>query len=514
MAALPPFSESLGIIDLGSNSARLLVAHYTLGSTFKVTDELSRRVRLSEGMAPTQQLTPAAIERALETLRLFASFCKANGVRRVMPVATAAVRDASNQAEFLQRTQRETGLRLRVLTGQQEAYFSSLGAINSIGIQQGLVLDVGGGSAELAKVTAGEFQRGIVKPLGALSLTERFCKTDPLSDPDYNALYKYIENTLAPVGWLRVRAGQQFVGLGGSVRTLARIDRETRNYPFHLVHQYELKLSRLEKLIEKLRGLGRKERARRIPGLRNDREDIILAGAMVVAAALRQSGAESLLVCGQGLREGLLYSQFLRTRRPPVIRNLREFSVLNLARNYGFNQPHADHVARLSLSLFDQLSTEHGLGACERECLWAAAQLHDIGTAVDYYNHHKHAGYIVLNAPLPGYTHTEQVTIAALCVLHRRGRPELELFAPMDLLTTQELGSARKMGALLRLAEYLDRSRSAAIKKVQVRIADGRAQILATPAAVGGAAVEVWETQRATDLFEQEFGMPLSVSIA
>ena len=514
MIALPAFSESLGIIDLGSNSARLLVAHFTPGHTFKVTDELSRRVRLSEGMAATQQLAPAAIERALDTLRVFASFCKANGVRRVIPVATAAVRDARNQAEFLQRTQRETGLRLRVLTGEQEAYFSSLGAINSIGIQQGLVLDVGGGSAELGKVRAGGFTRGTVKPLGALSLTERYCHTDPVSDTDYTALNRYIANTLAPISWLRLQSGQQFVGLGGTVRTLARIDRATRSYPFHLVHQYELKLGRLEKLIDRLRGLGNKERVRQIDGLRNDREDIILAGAMVVAAALRQAGAESLTVCGQGLREGLLYSQFLRTRRPPVMRNLREFSILNLARNYSFNQPHADHVARLSLALFDQLSAEHALGAPERECLWAAAQLHDIGTSIEYYNHHKHAAYIILNAALPGYTHTEQVTIAALCLLHRRGRTELEAFAPMGLLSTSEMRSAGKMGALLRLAEYLDRSRSAAIKKVQVRITDGRAQILATPAAVGGAGVEVWETQRATDLFEQEFGMPLSVSLA
>lgn len=514
MNALPPFSESLGIIDLGSNSARLLVAHYTPGSVFKVTDELSRRVRLSEGMAASQLLTPAAIERALATLRVFASFCKANGVRRVIPVATAAVRDAHNQAEFLQRTQRETGLRLRVLTGEQEAYFSSLGAINSIGIQQGLVLDVGGGSAELGKVRAGAFQRGTVKPLGALSLTERFCHTDPISDTHYAALFKYIADTLAPIAWLRLRNGQQFVGLGGSVRTLARIDRETRSYPFHLVHQYELKLGRLEKLIDKLRGLSYKERARQIAGLRNDREDIILAGAMVVAAALRQASAESLTVCGQGLREGLLYSQFLRTRRPPVLSNLREFSILNLARNYSSNQAHADHVARLSLALFDQLSAEHALGARERECLWAAAQLHDIGTSIDYHNHHKHAAYIILNAALPGYTHTEQVTIAALCMLHRRGRAELEAFAPIALLSTSELSNARQMGALLRLAEYLDRSRSAAVKKVQIRIADGRAQLLATPAAVGGATVEISETQRATDLFEQEFGMPLSVSIA
>ena len=262
MIAPPAFSESLGIIDLGSNSARLLVAHFTPGHTFKVTDELSRRVRLSEGMAATQQLAPAAIERALDTLRVFASFCKANGVRRVIPVATAAVRDARNQAEFLQRTQRETGLRLRVLTGEQEAYFSSLGAINSIGIQQGLVLDVGGGSAELGKVRAGGFTRGTVKPLGALSLTERYCHTDPVSDTDYTALNRYIANTLAPISWLRLQSGQQFVGLGGTVRTLARIDRATRSYPFHLVHQYELKLGRLEKLIDKLRGLGHKERAR------------------------------------------------------------------------------------------------------------------------------------------------------------------------------------------------------------------------------------------------------------
>jgi exopolyphosphatase/guanosine-5'-triphosphate,3'-diphosphate pyrophosphatase len=134
----------LGIIDLGSNSARLMVAHYTPGLAFRITDELSRRVRLSEGTTTDNRLQPAAMARALETLQMFQAFCASNQVRRVMPVATAAVRDAANRAEFLAKVRATTGLNLRVLTGEEEAYLGALGVINGLGLRDGLVVDVGG----------------------------------------------------------------------------------------------------------------------------------------------------------------------------------------------------------------------------------------------------------------------------------------------------------------------------------------------------------------------------------
>lgn len=504
--------RQLGIIDLGSNSARLMVAHYVPGQAFKITDEVARRVRLSEGMAADNHLHPAAVKRALETLRMFQSFCAASGIKRIVPVATAAVRDAANQAEFLEKVYKQTGLHFRVLSGEQEARLGAVGVINSLNLRDGLVMDVGGGSAEVSLVRGGRFRRGLTVPLGAVRLTELYLGGDPVKSVDVTRLTDHLDTSFKLLDWMKLGkdpAGQ-FVGVGGTARALARIDREQRHYPLGLTHGYELELSRLEKLVERLRGLSVDERARKIPGLQADRADIILAGAMVIARAMRRAGAKHLLVCGQGLREGLLYQEFLSHADPPIIRNLPEFSVLNLCRLYGYEKTHVDHVARLSLALFDQLQKQHGYGEWERGLLWAAAHLHDIGTVVDYYDHHKHSAYIILNSGLPGYTHREIVLIALLCQYHRKGNPSLEAYA--DVCERGDAVRLRRLAALLRLAEYLDRSRSQTVSGLTVKVVNrNRIHLRVQTRAKNAAQVEIWEAQRNADLFEDAFGRSLEI---
>lgn len=505
--ALP---RRLGIIDLGSNSARLMVAHYAPGQAFKITDEVARRVRLSEGMAADNQLHPAAIKRALETLRMFQAFCTASGIKRIVPVATAAVRDAANRSEFLEKVYEQTGLRFRVLSGEEEARLGAVGVINSLGLHDGLVMDVGGGSAEVSEVRGGRFRRGLTVPLGAVRLTELYLANDPVKSADVARLADHLDTSFELLDWMRLKADAQFVGVGGTARALARIDRELRGYPLGLTHGYELELSRLEKLMDRLRGLSAAERARKIPGLQADRADIILAGAMVLARALRRAGAKQLLVCGQGLREGLFYQEFLDQADPPVMRHLREFSVLNLCRLYGYEKTHVDHVTRLSLSLFDQLKKQHGYGQWERGLLWAAAHLHDIGTVVDYYDHHKHSAYIIFNSGLPGYTHREIVLIALLCQYHRKGNPSLEDYTAV--CETGDVSRVKHLTALLRLAEYLDRSRSQPVTALTVEtINRRRARLRVHTRARSGAEVEIWEAQRNADLFEATFGCSLEI---
>ena len=503
--------RSLGVIDLGSNSARLMVAHYTPGEVFQITDEVSRRVRLSEGMGPDNLLRPAAMKRALETLQLFKAFCAANGVRRLIPVATAAVRDAVNQAEFLAAVQKATKLKFRVLTGEAEAYFGALGAINSLGLQSGLVLDVGGGSAEVSEVRGGQFRRGVTSQLGAVRLTEIYLDRTPVKAVDAARLNDHISATLSMIDWMDVGPGGQFVGLGGTVRALARIDRNARRYPLGLVHGYELELERLERLIDRLRVLPIEDRARKISGLQADRADIILAGAMVVAGVLRRAGADRLRVCGQGLREGLFYREFLRPAKPPILPDVREFSIFNLARLYGYDNEHAHHVSRLALSLFDQLAAlgRHAYGEAERDLLWAAAQLHDIGTVVDYYDHHKHSAYIILNAGLPGWTHRETALIALLCQYHRKGAPDVKPYT--RLLTRGDEERAARLAALLRLAEYLDRSRAQTVAGLKLRADGKRLRLRVTARARADAQVEVSEAQRSASLFESAFHCKLTV---
>jgi exopolyphosphatase/guanosine-5'-triphosphate,3'-diphosphate pyrophosphatase len=506
-----PLKRRLGIIDLGSNSVRLMIARYTPGLAFKITDEVSRRVRLSEGMAPANRLRPAAMSRTLDTLRLFRAFCRANRVTHIIPVATAAVRDAVNRVEFLSQVYKATGLKFKVLTGEEEARFGAIGVINSSGLKAGLVMDVGGGSAEVSEVRKGRFRRGVTSPLGAVRLTELYLNhnSERVKESEAARLADHIQATFKMLDWMKVAKEEKFVGLGGTIRTLARIDRQDREYPLGLTHAYELELDRLEKWVDRMRKLPVSERAAKIPGLPSDRADIILAGAMVVAGALRRAGADRLEVCGQGLREGLFYREFLQPASPPVIRNLRQFSILNLGRLYGYEEVHVNQVARLSLSLFDQLSKQHGYGALEQEYLWAAAQLHDIGTMVDYYDHHKHSAYIILSTGLPGYSHREMVLIALLCEYHRKGEPELEPYR--KLLKSGDAERVKRLTALLRLAEYLDRSRAQVVTRLRVEIGNKHMRLKVKARRQAEGRVEVWEAQRNADLFEAAFNCKLQI---
>jgi exopolyphosphatase/guanosine-5'-triphosphate,3'-diphosphate pyrophosphatase len=307
---------------------------------------------------------------------------------------------------------------------------------------------------------------------------------------------------------MKLKRGAVFVGLGGTVRTLARVDAAARGYPLAVANGYELELARLEKIIARLRLTPVRQRAGKFPGLQADRADIILAGAVVVARALRRAGAKRLLVSGAGLREGLFFREFLRPRGAGP-RDLRTFSVLNLARSYGYQQAHADHVTRLALSLFDQLQRQHGYGADERDWLWAAGQLHDIGLLIDYADHHQHSAYLILAAGLPGYTHREWILIALLCQYHRKGEPVAGPQAA--LLHNGDLARVRRLAALLRLAEYLDRSRAELVTSIRIRVTGRRARLTVHARTAAQARVEVWEAQRNAGLFEAAFGLKLVI---
>ncbi len=507
------WTQRLGIIDLGSNSARLVVVQYTPGQSYKVTYEYSRRVRLAEGMATgDDRLEPAAVGRAVETLAMFRDFCRAHGIQRLIPVATAATRDAANQADFLRQVRAATGLRLRVLTGREESYYGALGVINGLGLRAGVVMDVGGGSAQVSRVRGGQFQRGQATPLGAVRLTEAFLPGERVGSAEYKRLARYLDEQFAALDWLALRPGEQFVGLGGTLRTLARIDRDERDYPLRLLNGYALSAERLDALIAQLRALPVRERGRQIPGLPPDRADVSLAGAMVVAAALRRAGADQLVVSGQGIREGLFFENFLpkRARANPAIADLRRFSVLNLSRTYGYQNAHANQVAQLAVALFDQLQRRHGYGQPEREGLWAAAQLNDIGSAVNYQDHHKHSAYLILSAGLPGYSHRETALIALLCVYHRKGKADLKTY--QAVLEKGDPQRVRRLGAVLRLAEALDSSRTQDVAAVTV--AARRDVVRLTVKGRPGHDVrwEIGEAQRNADLFEDAFNCRLEVA--
>ena len=486
------------IIDLGSNSARVIVMNSLAGWSYHLEDEIREIVRLREGLT-RDGLAPEAMKRGLITLRLFQRFCESLNVDHVIATATSAVREAKNGAEFLERVEHETGLKLRILDGDEEARYGVLGALGAVNLENGIVVDIGGGSAQVSQVRGRRYIQGQALTLGALALTERFVHSDPIGKTERKAVQTEIERQLDGVTWLHDQS-EPIVGLGGTIRNLAKIEAARQKFPLQNIGGFRLTADSLDETIEELCDLPLDER-RKISGLSRDRADIILPGALVIREILERLDQNELTISGAGLREGLFFEEFWRDLPTPVAPDLREFSVLNLARFFGYQCSHADHVKFLSGRLFDQLQPLHELGALERQWLMAAATLHDIGTAIRYNDHHKHSQLLIASNGLPGFTPRETAIIALLTRYHRKGTPSGGEFE--SLLEKGDEEKLRILASLLRVCEYLERGRSGVVHDVQASW--DKKQITLTLVA-DNAEVEMWVTRRSgVELMETAF---------
>ena len=498
--------ERIGILDLGSNTARLMVMAYRPHHSFRLLDEVSERVRLVEGVRADGQLQGAPMRRAIETVKMFSAFCRATDVTHVVPVATSAVREATNQAAFLDEVESASGLRLRVLSGEEEAYYGYLGVVNSLSFSDGCVVDIGGGSAEVTAVRGRALWHSVSRQAGIVRFSERYVRSDPINNRDFRALEAGAEEAFRSIDWLDGAPGTTLVGLGGAARSLAHMHQKAVGYPLDRVHGYTMHQEDLDGLVEQLRGLNQREREH-VPGLSRHRADVILAGAVLLRHLMHQGRFEQFLVSGQGLREGLFYQHFLAGQELPLFEQIRTFSVQNLAHRYTFEPLHVAKVRDLCIALFDQLAPLHGYGAWERELLGHAATLHDIGVTVDYYDHHKHSAYLVLNSSLGGFSHREIVLLALLTRFHRKGDSTLEPFAPM--MQRDDGERLARLSALLRIAEYLERSKSQTVRGLHVAI--GADEIRITAQTLGDATVEIWDANRRTGLFRKAFGRDITI---
>ena len=496
--------RSVGIIDLGSNTARLVVLLYRPDYRYQLLDELREVVRLSEGMGPSRILRAEPFERGLEALRTFRSYCDAVGIDDLRATTTSAVRAAVNGEAFVEAAQQRAGVDLEVLTGRQEAASGALAVANSLDVRDAVVFDLGGGSMQLSLLRARRFEQGGALPLGAVRTTEAFLGSDPPRGRELKALRRHVREQLAP-RLAELPAGLPVVGMGGTLRNLANIVQSRTGYRPDLLHGYRLRRDALEDLVADLaeRPL---QRRREVKGLNRDRADIIVAGGIVIAETLAELGVDEVSISGQGLREGLFYP-FLFPRGDHLAPDVREFSALNLMREYYDNPAHNLHVRSLALQLFDQLASLHGLGPWERSLLAVAAVVHDIGMAVDYYAHHKHGMYLVMGRAMPGFSHREQVLIALLVRYHRRGSPGNQGYGAV--LEDGDLDRLARLAGMLRLAEYLERSKAQRVHGVRCRLGDGYLQVEAL--ADGDAEIEVREAGARSDLLASSLGVSVEV---
>jgi exopolyphosphatase/guanosine-5'-triphosphate,3'-diphosphate pyrophosphatase len=501
----------LAVIDLGSNSFRLVVFTWVPGGWWKRTDEIHESVRLGQGLDASGALQPAPMERALQTIDLYAHFCRATGVEEIRPVATSAIRDATNRDELLRRARERSGLEIQVLSREEEAHYGYLAVVNSTSLVDGVALDIGGGSMQLVHVADRRELDAQSWPLGAVRMTERFLPDDKTKSSQLKALREHVAKEMESAPWLAGAAdrAERIAGIGGALRNLATAAELEENLPSFGVQGFSLKRKELSRLVEELADMPASERGG-MPGIKKERGDLILAGAVVVEEVMRIGGFDAIETTEEGLREGVFFSVLLGDREPPLFEDVRRDSVLNLARQYHPEPAHTNHVARLALEVWDELA-EAGLHEGrpdERALLWAAAMLHDIGTAVDYDDHHRHSRYLVLSAGLPGWSQRETVLIAQMVRYHRKGTPSLADFSRLTEDDDDEV--LLRCSAVLRLAEQFERARDQAVKAAHIAVNDGNVDL--TIQSDEDVTVARWAAERTSDVFKRAFGKELRVT--
>lgn len=505
-----PSPERIVVIDMGSNSFRLVAYSFdSLGRWWRRTDEIHDAVRVGAGLASTGRLDREHAERAVAVMDVYAHFCRASGIEagRVHAVATSAIRDAQNGAELVSAVASRTGWDVRVLSVEEEAHYGYLAAVNSTTLDDGAVLDLGGGSLQLVHVDHRRSRACASWPLGTVRMTEQFLTEKPATAKQRGALSRHVAEQLAQAPWL-AQTGGRIVGLGGTVRNLAAAAAHAAGKPSIGVQGAQLERGALEQLIERLAARPASRRAE-VPGIKPERAGIILAGAIVVAAVMDAGVFSALEVTHAGLREGIFLASFLGDRDPPLFDDVRRESVLNLARQYHDDLGHSEHVAALAAQLLGSLD---GLGPTSADMdvptlLWAGGMLHDVGMAIDYDDHHKHSRYLVLAAGLPGFSQREQAIIAQAVRYHRKGTPDLGYLSPLcekgdEALVTQ-------LAALLRLAEHLDRARDGSVRRAGFGRPDAGEPL--TLEVDGDSALTRWGAERQSELFCAAFGRPLVV---
>lgn len=490
--------EILAVIDVGSNSIRLLVARALSPSAFEVIDEERFDARLGEGQ-DFGELTKDGMARGLRALSIMAELARSHQPAVIRAVGTEALRRAANSSDFIERAAEITGLQVRVLSGYEEAYCGFLGVANSTALRDGYLLDIGGGSLELMRVAGRALTHVQSAPLGAIYSRERYLRSDPPAPREVRALRKAVRSQLAVEDSHPV-----LFASGGAVRNLARIARLRNAYPLRRLHGYAVSRREMRRLANRLAAVSTDER-RRMPGVGSNRADIIHAAAIVIDEVMDLLGAESLTVAGQGLREGILWQE-LRDESP-LLPDVRAASVLGLARANGVDELAAEPVVSVAAELFDATKGAHGRGDEDLELLLHAARLAGIGMHIDYYNRDRHAEYLVHSGDLHGFTHREIVLLAALVRWADSGTPDLSQYRA--IVDPEDTRRVAELAALLGVARAIRRripspvlGMSATLKKSALRLQlTARADL----------AAEMYELERQQRRFETVLKVSLDV---
>jgi exopolyphosphatase / guanosine-5'-triphosphate,3'-diphosphate pyrophosphatase len=504
----------IAALDLGSNSFHLLVVDAHPDGTFVPIVREKEMLRLGDVVSREGRITEAAAERVVATIRRFHTLAEAAGAHEFVAKATSAIREADNGGALIDHIFEETGIRIAVISGREEArlIFGAIRASVVLDPGPALCFDLGGGSLEVMVGDTSGLAWSDSVHLGVARLTAELVAGDPPSSDDRRRLSERLTSHLLPVAeQVTDFAPRLAVGSSGTLCDLARMVAAHRDgtVPVSVNH---LRVGRddLLEIHDKVLSMTSAERAR-LPGLEPRRADLVPAGSMFLVTAMELFGFDEMVMSEWALREGIVLDAI--GHHDPVDwsdddHDIRRASVIGLARRCNWDEAHARHVAQLAVSLFDQTLPIHKLGDDDRELLEHAALLHDIGEHVSAESHHKHTAYLIQHGRLRGYAPDEVLALAALARYHRRSEPKPS-HEPFRVLADDAQERVRVLAGILRVADGLDASHGQTIDGVDVEREEALLRLRVH--ARGDCDVELWGARRKRGLLEKTVGRKVEV---
>jgi exopolyphosphatase / guanosine-5'-triphosphate,3'-diphosphate pyrophosphatase len=507
----------IAAIDIGTNSIHMIVVRVRPDLSFEVIDREKDMVRLGAGGLDGRSLTPTAMTAGIQTLTKFRRLADSHKVDEIVATATSATREADNGGDFIAEVDRQTGIRIQVISGTEEARLIHLAAAYGVdvGSTTAVVIDIGGGSVEVTLGTAKKMTLGKSFKVGAIRLTERFVKSDPLSGRDERRLVKHLHKELGTyLDEIAERGFDRVIGTSGTILSLGALAATEKGSIPEDLRNLKVSAKALHRVRKDLVEADIEERLA-MPGLDPRRADLNVAGSVLLDTIVRRLQAEDLTLCDLALREGLVLDYInrnsARIKKVERYPDVRRRSVVELGERCGYWSDHAQQVARLALSIFDQTRSVHGLTDREREWLEYGALLHDVGVHISYEKHHRHSYYLIKNGDLRGFDPVEIELIALIARYHRQTKPKKSHEGYGDL-TGPMRRTVRTLAAMVRLAEGLDRSHSQALAGIDLypRGDDYLARLRAT----GDAELELWAAHRHGGPLEGVLDKPIRFEVA
>jgi exopolyphosphatase/guanosine-5'-triphosphate,3'-diphosphate pyrophosphatase len=501
--------ERIGLIDLGSNTARLAIYDVYDGGCFVIKNEMREQVRLGE-TERDGTLKPTRVLQAINTVKAFKRMCAANQTDKIKAIATAAVRNAKNQKSFLNEMYAATGIKFTVLSEEEEAMLDYHGVVNSMEIPKGLIFEIGGGSFKLVYYNRRNVLQKTVLDFGSVTLANLFVEPDKKPEEACASIEEYVRSKLEELTWLKeIDPDTQFIGVGGSVRSLARIAKRIKKYPLDMIHNFSVSKQDFDYIYNMVKPFDL-VKASKIKGLSPTRADVFPCALAAMKALFDYLGLENIVVSGCGIREGFMYNYAVPTTLDKPIADVLGHDIKTFMKAVEIDEQHAEQTFNLCVQIFKQLRVLHKFPRSYVRVLRIAGMLYDSGKKFKFYNFPKHTSYMILHSNLFGASHRDIVLAAYICDMYSKEEASLsEWMAYKPILLDEDYEAAKKLAVILRLAVALDKSCAKAVTEINCDVlGDSVIMKLETQ---GDASLEIKEANQVAIDFRKVFKKNLEI---